>query len=69
MCRFAPICSKFPVIQYGDRSIFRRHKLAVSFSAEIRRLFTDTDIAHMSYFCDLSNYDHVEARADGILDV
>jgi hypothetical protein len=41
--------------------------MAVSFSSDIRPLFTDTDIDHMSFFCDLSNYDEVKANADDIL--
>jgi hypothetical protein len=41
---------------------------AVSFATDIRRLFTDTDISHMSWFCDLSKYEDVRDNADDILD-
>jgi hypothetical protein len=41
--------------------------MAVSFAKEIRPLFTDIDIEHMSFFCDLSNYDDVKANAAVIL--
>ena len=42
--------------------------MAVSYANNIRPLFTDTDIAHMSFFCDLSNYDDVKTNASDILD-
>jgi hypothetical protein len=38
----------------------------VGFAADIRPLFTEIDIDHMSFFCDLSNYDDVQANADEI---
>ena len=41
--------------------------MPVSFAANIRPLFTDTDIDHMSFFCDLSNFDDVKVNADDIL--
>jgi len=41
--------------------------MAVSFAKEIRPLFTDLDIEHMSFFCDLSSYDDVKANAAAIL--
>jgi hypothetical protein len=39
-----------------------------SFVADIRPLFTDIDIDHMSWFCDLSAYEDVKANASEILD-
>jgi hypothetical protein len=39
----------------------------VSFAADIRRLFRDVDIQHMSWFCDLSKYEDVRDNADDIL--
>jgi hypothetical protein len=39
----------------------------VSFATDIRPLFNDTDIAHMSWFCDLSKYDDVKTNAADIL--
>jgi hypothetical protein len=42
-------------------------QMAVSFAKDIRPLFTDTDIDHMSFFCDLSSYDDVKANAADIL--
>lgn len=39
----------------------------ISFAADIAPLFTKIDIAHMSFFCDLSNYDDVKTNADDIL--
>lgn len=41
--------------------------MAVSYAADIRPLFNDTDINHMSFFCDLANYDDVKTNADDIL--
>ena len=41
--------------------------MAVSFSADIRPLFTDEDIDQMSFWCDLSNYDDVKTNAADIL--
>jgi hypothetical protein len=41
--------------------------MPVSFAADIRPLFTDTDIDHMSFFCDLSDFDDVKVNADDIL--
>jgi hypothetical protein len=41
---------------------------SVRFKNDIRRLFTDTDIQHMSWFCDLSKYEDVRDNADDILD-
>jgi hypothetical protein len=40
----------------------------VSFAADIRPLFTDIDIDHMSWFCDLSAYADVKANAAEIFD-
>ncbi|MCZ6652248.1 MAG: hypothetical protein O7D91_04395 [Planctomycetota bacterium] len=39
----------------------------VSFAEHIRPLFTQTDIDHMSWFCDLTSYDDVKDLADQIL--
>jgi hypothetical protein len=39
----------------------------VSFADDIRPLFTQIDIDHMSFFCDLSSYDDVKANAQEIL--
>jgi len=41
--------------------------MAVSFATNIRPLFTDTDIDHMSFFCNLASYDDVKANAADIL--
>ena len=41
--------------------------MAISFAADIRPLFTDTDIDHMAFSCDLSKYEDVKAMADDIL--
>jgi hypothetical protein len=41
--------------------------MTISFASDIRPLFTDVDIDHMSFFCDLSNYDDVKTNADDIL--
>ena len=38
----------------------------VSFAADIRPLFTDVDIDHMSWYCDLSLYEDVKANAPDI---
>jgi hypothetical protein len=38
-----------------------------SFAADISPLFTQIDIQHMSWFCDLSKYDDVKANAQEIL--
>jgi hypothetical protein len=43
-------------------------KPPVSFAADIRPLFTDIDIQHMSFFCDLSKFEDVRDNADDILD-
>ena len=40
---------------------------SVSFATDIRPLFTDIDIEHMSFFCDLSAYEDVRDNADEIL--
>lgn len=40
--------------------------MALSFAKDIRPLFTDTDIDHMSFFVDLSSYDDVKAKAAAI---
>jgi len=41
---------------------------APGFAAEIRPLFTDEDINHMSVAFDLSSYDDVKDHAEEILD-
>jgi hypothetical protein len=41
--------------------------MPVSFATNIRPLFTQTDIDHMSFFCNLSSYDDVKANATDIL--
>jgi hypothetical protein len=41
---------------------------SVSFAEDIRGLFTDIDIQHMSWFCDLSKFEDVRDNADDILD-
>ncbi len=41
--------------------------MAVSFAMNIRPLFTDTDISHMKFFCDLSSYNDVKTNAADIL--
>jgi hypothetical protein len=41
--------------------------MAVSFAKDIRPLFTQTDIDHMSFFCDLSSYSDVKTNANDIL--
>lgn len=41
--------------------------MAVSFAKQIRPLFTERDIEHMSFFCDLSSYEDVKANAAAIL--
>jgi hypothetical protein len=41
--------------------------MAVSFAADIRPLFTDTDVDHMSFFCNLASYDDVKANASEVL--
>jgi len=46
-----------------DRQDMKR----VSFAIDIRPLLTPTDIDHMEWFCDLSNYNDVRANADQIL--
>jgi hypothetical protein len=40
---------------------------AVSFATDIRPLFTDIDIDHMDFFCNLADYDDVKAHAAEIL--
>jgi hypothetical protein len=39
----------------------------VTFVANIRPLFTQLDIDHMSWFCDLSKFEDVKANAQEIL--
>ncbi|HEX3179939.1 MAG TPA: hypothetical protein VHR44_01560 [Beijerinckiaceae bacterium] len=39
----------------------------VSFANDIRPLFTQIDINHMAFFCDLSSYDDVKTNAQEIL--
>jgi hypothetical protein len=41
---------------------------SLSFASDIRPLFTDMDVAHMSRVMDLSNRDSVFAHADAIYD-
>lgn len=41
--------------------------MPVSFAKDIRPLFTKTDIDHMDYYCDLSDYEDVKANAAEIL--
>jgi hypothetical protein len=41
---------------------------ALSFAIDIRPLFRDIDINHMSWFCDLSRYEDVRDNAEEILD-
>ncbi|MBV8526546.1 MAG: hypothetical protein JOY71_31285 [Acetobacteraceae bacterium] len=41
--------------------------MPASFASIIRPLFTQTDIDHMSFFCDLSSYDDVKTNAKDIL--
>jgi len=41
----------------------------LSFATHIRPLFTETDIAHMSFALDLGNRDDVAKHADSILQV
>jgi hypothetical protein len=41
--------------------------MAVSFATDIRPLFTPVDIAHMSFFCDLSSYADVKANSQDIM--
>ena len=39
---------------------------SLSFARDIRSMFTDTDVAHMSMMMDLSNRDSVFEHADAI---
>lgn len=39
-----------------------------SFASDIRPLFTDEDVQHMSLMFDLSNFQEVKDNSDGILD-
>jgi hypothetical protein len=39
----------------------------VGFAADIKPLFTQIDIDHMSWYCDLSQYDDVKTHAQAIL--
>lgn len=39
----------------------------VGFATDIRPLFTQTDIDHMTWFCDLSKYGDVKTNADRIV--
>jgi hypothetical protein len=41
--------------------------MPVSYATDIRPLFTQVDIDHMQFFCDLSSYDDVKTNADDIL--
>jgi hypothetical protein len=41
--------------------------MATTFANDIRPLFTQTDIDHMAFFCDLSSYDDVKTNAQEIL--
>jgi hypothetical protein len=41
--------------------------MSVGFAKDIRPLFTQTDIDHMEYYCDLSNHEDVKANAAEIL--
>jgi hypothetical protein len=41
--------------------------MAVSFATDIRPLFTQIDIDHMQFFCDLSSYSDVSTNAKDIL--
>ena len=41
---------------------------APSFAKDIRPLFTDEDVQHMSFMFDLSSYDDVKANSAAILD-
>jgi hypothetical protein len=38
----------------------------VSYAADVRPLFTDTDVSHMSFMFDLSSYDDTKNNADDI---
>jgi hypothetical protein len=40
---------------------------SVGFAASIKPLFTQIDIDHMTWFCDLANYDDVKTNAQEIL--
>ena len=42
--------------------------MTVSYATNIRPLFTQTDIDHMAFFCDLALYDDVKTNAPEILD-
>jgi len=42
-------------------------KRVVGFAIDIRPLFSQTDIDHMEWFCDLSDYAEVKANAAKIL--
>jgi hypothetical protein len=39
----------------------------ISFATDIRPLFTQLDIDHMAWLCDLSTYEDVKANANDIL--
>ena len=41
--------------------------MSISYTNDIRPLFTQIDIDHMSFLCDLSNYDDVKTSAQEIL--
>lgn len=41
--------------------------MLVGYATDIRPLFTQTDIDHMAFFCDLSSYDDVKTNAQEIL--
>ncbi len=41
--------------------------MTVSYATNIRPLFTQTDIDHMAFFCDLASYADVKTNAQDIL--
>jgi len=41
--------------------------MTVSYATNIRPLFTQTDIDHMAFFCDLASYADVKTNAQEIL--
>ena len=42
--------------------------MAVSFATDIRPLFTQVDVDHMAFFCDLSSFTDVKVNAQDIMD-
>jgi hypothetical protein len=42
--------------------------MAIGFAKDIRPLFTDQDVDHMTWMFDLSKYDDVKSNAADILD-